>query len=207
MIRLENNFSKLFQIRFNKMNTAIIKEDLMVKNMVRFFMFVTLMVFSLNSISNAQYRDGNNYLGASIGLSFLGSAPQFGVNFEHAINVQDFGMVGIGGVFRYWGYSETYFDGKWSYTNVLIGAQGNYHFKVGNEKLDPYAGIVLAYDAGSVSWSGPNSIYSSPSSGGLWAALQGGIRYMISPQWSLTARVGFGSLSYGALEVGADYKF
>ncbi len=181
----------------------------MIKNLSGLLFISSVLIISLNSVSNAQFREGNNYLGASIGLSFLGSAPQFGINYEHAINVQDFGMVGIGGVFRYWGYSETYFDGKWSYSNVLIGAQGNYHFKVGNDKLDPYAGIVLAYDAGSVSWSGPNSIYSysSPTSGGLWAALQGGIRYMISPQWSLTARVGFGSLSYGALEVGADYQF
>jgi hypothetical protein len=173
--------------------------------------FVVVIIFFLvsgYSVTNAQYVDRGNYIGPCIGFSFLGSVPQFGANYEYGLNVPNFGLLGIGGVFRYWGYSDSYFGGKWSYTNILIGAQGNYHFIIpGNSKLDPYAGLVLAYDGGSVSWSGPNYNYSSPSYGGFWIALQGGLRYWVSPTIAITGRLAFGSLSYGGLEVGADFKF
>ena len=107
-------------------------------------------------------------------------------------------------MFRYWGYSETY----WKYTNVLIGAQGNYHFVVSESKFDPYVGLVLAYDAGSVSWNGPGSSFlSSPTYGGLWLAFQGGARYWVSSTVAITARIGFGTLSYSGLDLGVDFKF
>jgi hypothetical protein len=177
--------------------------------------FVILFVFSLLtffSTSKAQFVNGGNYFGPSIGLSFLGSSPEFGVNYEYGLNLENVGTVGIGGIFRYWSYSESYNygfygSGEWKYTNILIGAQGNYHFKVPDSKFDPYLGIILAYDAGSTSWSGPNIYGASVSAGGFWAALQAGGRYWLTPTLALTARLGFGSLSYGGLDVGVDFKF
>ena len=167
---------------------------------------ITCLLFQ--SPANSQYIIGKHYAGPSIGLSFLGSTFQVGGNYEYALNIENFGNIGIGGVLRYWGYSENFVGGEWSYTNILIGAQGNYHFSIkDNEQLDPYAGIVLAYDGGSVSYSGPGGNYPTPSHGGLWLGFQGGIRYFIQPNLALTGRVGFGTLSYGALEVGVDWKF
>ena len=149
-----------------------------------------------------------HYAGPSLGLSFLGSTFQFGGNYEYSMHLDNFGNVGIGGLLRYWSYGESFLGGKWSYTNILVGAQGNYHFEIkDNDKLDPYAGIVLAYDGGSVSYSGPGGNYATPSHGGLWLGFQGGLRYFLQPNLALTARVGFGTLSYGALEVGVDFKF
>jgi hypothetical protein len=169
--------------------------------------FLLTMFFLLPSTARAQFTADHNYIGPSIGFSFLGSTPEFGLNYEYGMDLQGVGTAGIGGLFRYWGYSESYFDGKWSYTNILIGAQGNYHFKLPNDKLDPYVGIVLAYDVGSTSWSGPNNFYNgSVSAGGFWAAIQVGGRYWITPTLALTARLGFGSLSYGALDLGVDFK-
>ena len=154
----------------------------------------------------AQFTPERHYLGPSVGLSFLGSAPQLGVNYEYSMVVQDFGTIGIGGIFRYWGYSEDYHHGKWSYSNVMIGAQGNYHFKLNTDKFDPWAGLVLAYHGGSVSWDGPHAGYASPSHGGFFLGLQGGVRYWFTPTLAGTARLGFGTLSYGSLEVGVDFK-
>jgi len=169
--------------------------------------FITFC-FLFQSNVNAQYTLNKHYAGPSIGLSFLGSTFQIGGNYEYAMQIENFGKVGIGGLLRYWGYNESFFGGKWSYTNILIGAQGNYHFEIkGNDQLDPYAGIVLAYDGGSVSYDGPGRDYATPSHGGLWLGLQGGLRYFINPDLALTGRVGFGTLSYGALEVGVDFKF
>ncbi len=170
------------------------------------FVMVTLIMFA--ATANAQFEANKNYLGPSIGFAFLGSTPDFGASYEYAINMENFGLVGIGGIFRYWGYSENYFAGQWKYTNILIGLQGNYHFVVNNDELDPYAGLVLAYDAGSVSWSGPSGYnYSSPTYGGLWLAAQGGLRYWVSPTVAVTGRIGFGTLGYSGIDLGVDFKF
>jgi hypothetical protein len=167
-------------------------------------MFAVFFLFSTKGYS--QYELNRSYLGPTIGLSFLGSTPQFGLNYEYSMQLQDFGSVGFGGVFRYWSYSEDYFYGKWSYTDILIGAQGNYHFKVTNDKWDPWVGLTLAYDAGSVKWDGPYATYASPSYGGFFLGAQGGVRYWVSPTLAIVARIGYGSLSYGALDVGVDFK-
>jgi hypothetical protein len=180
----------------------------MIKHIVNHTFLFLIFYVLFNSTSTAQYIPAKHYTGPSIGLSFLGSSFQFGVNYEYGINIENFGNIGVGGILRYWGYSENFTGGKWSYTNILIGAQGNYHFAIhGNEQLDPYAGIVLAYDGGSVSYSGPGKNYPTPSHGGLWIGAQGGLRYWLNPNLALTGRVGFGTLSYGALEVGIDLKF
>ena len=176
------------------------------------FSSIIVVAFLFLGTANAQFIAEHSYLGPCIGLSFLGSVPQFGVNYERSMDLQNLGSVGFGGVFRYWGYSEDFGYGKVSYTNILIGAQGNYHFKVpGNSNLDPYAGVVLAYDIGSSSVDYNNAFlngYSaSVSAGGFWAAVQGGVRYFIQPNLALTGRLAFGSLSYGGLEVGVDFKF
>ena len=74
-------------------------------------------LFGVNT--NAQYEVGKHYAGPSIGLSFLGSTAQFGLNYEYAFTIQNFGTVGAGGIFRYWSYKESFFGGSWSYTNIL----------------------------------------------------------------------------------------
>jgi len=172
---------------------------------VLFIMVVFLFAFGN---SNAQFTAHNHYLGPCIGLSFLGSTPQFGANYEYGMDLKDIGRVGIGGIFRYWSYSEGYFAGNWSYTNILIGAQGNYHFQLDKSKFDPWLGITLAYDAGSVKWDGPSGHnYASPTYGGLFFGANAGSRYWLSPTLAVSARLGFGSLSYGALDLGVDFKF
>lgn len=161
----------------------------------------------VTATSQAQFVAEKHYLGPCIGLSFLGSVPEFGANYEYGMDVKNFGLVGIGGLFRYWSYSEGYFAGKWSYTNILIGAQGNYHFKLTNNMIDPWLGLILAYDGGSVKWEGPYATYATPTHGGVFLGAHGGARYWLSPNLAVAGRIGFGSLSYGSLDVGVDFKF
>ena len=175
--------------------------------MKKSLLVVAVMLFILVPfVAQSQLEVGKSVAGPTIGLSFLGSAFQFGANYEY-ITKMDFGTVGIGGVFRYWSYSEGYFFGEWKYSNILIGAQGNYHFKIEANKWDPWVGLVLAYDGSSVSWSGPAANYSSPTSGGLFLGAQGGARYWFSPTMAVRATIGVGSLSYGGLDLGLDFKF
>lgn len=173
------------------------------------------LITILPAIASATWEAEANYFGPSIGLSFLGSAPQFGLNFEHAMETESMGTIGIGGIFRYWSYSEDYGGwwygdddwGKWKYSNLVIGAQGNYHFSLDNEVIDPWVGLTLAYNVASVSWDGPGGNYAEPSAGGLWLAAGAGMRYFVSPNMALVGRLNFGSLSYGALDLGVDFKF
>ena len=178
----------------------------MLKKVQSFFTTAVMITILSTSYSYSQYDLNKSYLGPTIGLSFLGSTFQIGANYEYSMGLENFGNVGIGGVFKYWNYSENYFEGEWSYTDILVGVQGNYHFKVNNDKLDPWAGLVLAYDGGSVKWGGPFATYATPTYGGFFLGAQGGLRYWISPTVALVGRIGFGTLSYGALEVGADFK-
>jgi len=174
---------------------------------------VLLLTIPYVAFSQTYFEAGKSYIGPSVGLSFLGSALQFGANYEYGMKME-FGTIGIGGIFRYWGYSEDWggFGGnayKWKFTNILIGAQGNYHLKMDpGSKLDPWVGLVLGYDASSVKYDGPSGFnYSSPSSGGLVLNAQGGARYWFSPTMAVRASIGYGSLSYGALDLGIDFKF
>ena len=177
----------------------------------QFLRNIFVVLFSALFVVNAhaQYEVGKHYAGPSIGLSFLGSTAQLGLNYEYAFTIQNFGTVGAGGIFRYWSYKESFVGGSWSYTNILIGGQFNYHFKIDNKKFDPWIGAVLAYDAGSVntSYSTNNRLFDEPTHGGLWLGFHGGARYWITPTIALNGRVGFGTLSYGALELGVDFKF
>lgn len=175
--------------------------------MKKLLSILVILLFAYSN-SNAQFTPNHHYLGPCIGLSFLGSTPQFGVNYEYGMDLENFGRVGIGGIFRYWSYSEDYFFGKWSYTDILIGAQGNYHFKLEADKFDPWIGLTLAYNSASVSWDGPGGYnYISPSAGGFFIGADAGARYWVSPTIGISARIGFGSLSYGALDLGVDFKF
>jgi hypothetical protein len=175
---------------------------------IRQIIILIVFVFSFTTANNAQYDLNRHYAGASVGMSFLGSAGQFGLNYEYSLELKDFGNVGVGAIFRYWGYKENYPSGSWNYSNFVIGAQGNYHFKLNDSKFDPWAGIILAYNSSSVSWKGSNSSsLVTPSSGGLWLAANGGLRYWFNPEFAATGRITFGNLGYGSLDIGVDYKF
>jgi hypothetical protein len=170
--------------------------------------FVLLILSASISIAFAQFQADRHYAGPMIGLSFLGSTFQIGGGYEYGIEIENFGLVGVGGIIRYWSYSENYIVGEWNYSDFLIGVQGNYHFRMDESKFDPWAGLVLAYDAGSVEYNGPSGTgYISPSYGGLWLGLHGGLRYWIQPNLALSSRIGFGTLGYGALDIGVDFKF
>lgn len=163
-------------------------------------------VFVINTY--AQYEIEKHYAGPSIGLSFLGSTAQLGLNYEYAFVIEDFGTVGAGGIFRYWSYEESFTGGSYDYTDVLIGGQFNYHFTVESNKIDPWLGAVLGFVTGSVKTTlSVNQYYPEPSHDGLWLGFHGGARYWITPTIAFIGSVSFGTLSYGALELGVDFKF
>ncbi|GBD91943.1 hypothetical protein BMS3Abin04_02675 [bacterium BMS3Abin04] len=181
----------------------------MLKRNIVFVMSFSLAMILLPSNNYAQFEINKNYAGPVIGLAFLGSTVQFGANYEYGMELKDLpGKIGVGGLFRYWGYHENFAHGNWSYTNILVGAQGNYHFKISGGKYDPFFGLVLAFDIGSVSWSGEEKYrFAEPSHGGFFLGAHAGARYWFSPNMAVLALVNFGTLGYGGLDIGLDFKF
>lgn len=168
----------------------------------------------LPSTFYGQFESGKHIIGPSLGLSFLGSTIQFGINHEYNINLNEIGIdepgvLGVGGVFRYWRYSENFTHVKWSYTDVLFGVQGNYHFYMSNDKIDSWTGLVLAFDFGSSSneIKTKNYIVQEVNHGGLWIGAQAGIKYWFEPNMAIGTRIGFGTSSYGSIDLSFDYKF
>ena len=177
-------------------------------------LLIVLAIFLVSSLSSAQFTKETSCLGPSIGFYFYGSTPILGANYEYALSSIDLGtgIVGIGGMFRYWSWStdEGSYGGEtwgWTYTDIMFGVQGLYHFKMENDKLDPFAGLTLAYDAASVKYKGPSGYnWPSPTWGGITLGFAAGGRYWFSPNIAGVIRFGAGSSSYSALDLGVDFK-
>jgi hypothetical protein len=171
-------------------------------------LLITLLLTS--ALAFSQFTAKKSYLGPSLGFSFLGSTPMFGANYEYSIDKN----LAIGGVFRYLSYSEDAgVWGKWDYTYMFIGAQGDYHFdKLFKEnKWDPFVGLVLGFNSYSSSWKA-NSGYdwytsSASGSGGLYLSGHATLRYWIKPDFGVQGRLNFGTSGTGGFELGCDWKF
>ncbi|MBK9334892.1 MAG: hypothetical protein IPM96_21460 [Ignavibacteria bacterium] len=74
-------------------------------------LIIMLLIIPALSLK-AQVRQGDNFLGGSIGLGTKGNSPVLGASFESMITGSQTGSVGIGGLFRYHGYNEVYNNGN-----------------------------------------------------------------------------------------------
>ncbi len=169
------------------------------------FLFLTPTIFG-------QFQTNKNIVGPSVGFSFLGSSIQFGLNHEYGIvldesNSDGSGKIGIGGIFRYWSYKEEFPVVEWSYSNILIGVQTNYHFQISKSDFDPWAGLILAYNFGSVKSKIilQNVQFDRIKNGGVFIGANAGLRYWIDGNTALSMRIGFGNQNYGALDLGLEF--
>ena len=165
--------------------------------------------------AHAQFANQMNYLGPHVGLSGVGSTLTLGLDYERGItNVGEVGpgIIGIGGIFDYYSYSDNPggYGGTWTY--VDIGVTGMYHFVLADKKWDPFLGIYLGDEISSWSWGSSAKAYyaelgiptPSETGGGFTLGGSAGVRYFFSPNWAAEARVGFG---FYILALGVDYSF
>lgn len=142
-------------------------------------------------------------LGIGIGSQFVaaggsGGIPPVGLSFEVGIN----NKISIG---AYGGYASTKVDvfvAEWTYTYIVAAARGSYHFDVGVEKLDPYAGVILGYNIASASTTANNM--PEPKVGGPIYGAHAGARYLFTPGMGVFAEVGYG---IAWLNAGLTFKF
>ncbi len=169
--------------------------------------FILLVIGFSVQTATAQFSNGKNYVGPHLGLSGIGSTLTLGLDYERAITNPGEagpGIIGIGGLFDYYSYSEDYFADAGTWTYIDFGISGMYHFVLDNNKWDPFVGLVLGYEI--ASWKWKNSYYGSysPTAGGFTLGGSAGIRYFFDDNWAAQARIGFG---FYILAVGVDYKF
>ena len=157
-----------------------------------------LLVFCA-SVSFAQFQSTNKTLGVVVGfggggLTGEGAMPIGAEYMFYSWNEK----VNLGAYVGYAGTTEDInygtYGGKWSYTNILIAASGNYHFSPG-EKFDPFVGASLGYNVASASWEWTGTkpafaVEPSVTVGGLVYSGHAGFNYWMSNSWAVQVRVG-----------------
>lgn len=170
---------------------------------------VTLLVLVLVTTGIAfgqnAYMKDNKVIHAGIGFGLAGlygssSLPPITAGFEYGLE----NKISLGGMVGFAGSKETVFGGEWSYSYVIIGARGAYHFLENNDKVDAYGGVMLGYNivSSSASTTIPGFTFSASGSYMLFG-IYGGARYYFSPNFGVYGEVGYG---VGFLNIGIAYK-
>jgi len=171
-----------------------------------------LLTVIICTCSFSQLKEKDNLLGGSLGFWAKGNVPMFGVNFESQLTQAGIGTVGLGGIFRYYTFTNTYGNGdsrRYSFTS--IGAQLNYNFnQIGDGSFVPYFGVVAGYNYVNNTYTDVtrNAVYITDVSysSGAWLWGQLGMRYFFSPKVAGTVRLGLGNNDFNTLELGIDFK-
>jgi len=163
------------------------------------FTAVFALVLLVSSFSFGQYS-GKSSLGLLAGfggggLTGTGAIPiaaEF--NFYNINeNLQLGGFAGFASTSEDLSYG--FYGGKWSYTNIIVAAQGTYHFSPG-AKFDTFAGLALGYNVASATWewSGTKPAYATDptvTAGEFFYRGFAGFNYWLSKDFALQARVGY----------------
>ena len=175
-----------------KFNSLINNKEISMKAVLVTFLLAVLLV-TFNNQSYSQYRVGRNTAGVMVGFGGGGYVGTGAVPIAVEFNFLNFERNIQAGLFA--SYSSTTedfgYNDQWKYTYIVIAAQGNWHFMPG-EKLDPFAGLSLGFDIGSVKYNGPNAgYYANPSVGGVFFSAQAGLNYWFSNNIAVQLRVGY----------------
>jgi hypothetical protein len=146
--------------------------------------------------SGVVFEKGTKVAQIGIGLGGKLGLP-IGASFEMGIT----GKIGVG---AYAGFASKTYDlgtNKYTVSNIIIGARGNYHFYK-TDKIDAYGGALLGYNVAKAKWKNTSNL-ATPSYGGVtWSGLIGA-RYYVQPTLAV-----FGELGYGIayLTIGVSKK-
>ncbi len=180
--------------------------------MIKKLLLLFILTVSLaTSVSQIKYQD--QLFGGTLGFWAKGSTPIFGANYEFQLPPAGMGTIGIGGMVRYWTYTEKYQNNdQRDFTVFMASGQLNYNFnQLGQGKFVPFIGIVTGFqnvNAKYTSFTNTNIIaYDTEYKSGFLVWLQGGARYFFSKKIAGVARLGLGNLDFSTLELGVDYKF
>ncbi|MEO5584438.1 MAG: hypothetical protein ABIQ75_03200 [Flavobacteriales bacterium] len=177
---------------------------------------------SIPMVTNAQFEKGDNVLGVGIGVlggynvglsgSGVTQSPAFSLHFDHAMGELGPGTWGLGGYVGFkttsYKYDYIYYNYDRRYTFLVFGARGTWHYNSWHtDKLDTYAGVLLAFKSVSVKdntdyGAYPNNYSYSGSGFGPGAFI--GARYYFSDNIGAYAELGYGIT---VIQLGLTVKF
>ncbi|MDZ4716038.1 MAG: hypothetical protein SH819_11265 [Cytophagales bacterium] len=152
-------------------------------------MMVTLSVIS----GYAQVFDqGAKQLNLGIGFGGgygAGSSTTPPISGSFEVGITD--KISVGGIIGFSGSKQDFGFGSYSYSYLLFGARGSYHF-AGSDNTDFYGGAMLAYNNVSTSVSGGTGFGAvGGSASGIAIGLYVGGRYMFSEKIGAFAELGY----------------
>jgi hypothetical protein len=152
------------------------------------------------TVGSAQGRVGVGYtdVGGVIGLGGIGDAGiALGGRFEKVIRpLPDMGdgLLGIQVSADWWSWDYNYLGpNSASVSYIPIGVTANYHFKVENQKIDPFVGAGLGYQIVNASCVINGVDYCGSYSSEIYFIAKAGIRYFTSESLAFYADVGAGA--------------
>jgi hypothetical protein len=188
-----------------------IKRRTIMKNLIGLVILVfvvgTLAAPSAGVAQNA-FNQKDKVVSAGIGLGLYGlygssTLPPIFVAFETGVAEK----ITVGGIAAYAGSSEDFFDGKFSYSYIVLSARGAYHFLEREKSFDAYGGAGLGYTivSSSVEYNNPAIQHFGFSASGsyFFFDLFVGGRYYFNPRLAALAELGYG---VGFLRIGLSYK-
>lgn len=188
---------------------------------------LSVALFSLPSMAQAQFEEGDNVLGVGVGIgggynigykgAGVSQSPAIGLHLDHGMGDLGPGTWGLGGFVGYKSLSYKYDNPGWNfaydykYTYLTIGARGTWHYNEwhGLDNLDTYGGIMLAYR--SVSFKN-NTVYPSNWLGGRyeWSGSGVGFSGILGARYYFTDNIGAfmeAGFGYSVLQLGLSAKF
>lgn len=172
---------------------------------------VTLLTGLLNA-QDAVFSKGDKVLNLGLGLGnslyhgryYTGQIPPLSASLEFGVAdnvIDEKGLIGVGPYLGYTSYKYQVQDWGWKYSNLILGAKGNFHYQF-VDKLDTYAGILLGYNVATSKEFGvitPGYDYSY-SAGGLIYGGFIGARYYFRDSFGVMGEAGYG-LTYLTLGI------
>ncbi|MDH5721078.1 MAG: hypothetical protein OEZ13_10780 [Spirochaetia bacterium] len=151
---------------------------------------------SLQAKESSPFKEGDIYVGASVGPGFWGGAMIAG-NFEYAVSK----FIGVGGLIGYLSYDEKVWSTTYSYTVIPVGVTVAYHFTfIKNKNLDVSAGVFTGYYSYSVD---STSTLTGAAVSTFAVGAYGACRYYVAENIALKAKLGYGA---SFAEFGVDFK-
>lgn len=178
-------------------------------------LFIAFFALTQMTGQDPTFSKGDKVLNLGLGLGttlYTGSyyklqVPPVSGSLEIGIvdEVLEKGVVGVGPYVGFASYKWEYLDWGWKYTNIILGARGNFHYPL-IDKLDTYTGLLIGFNIVSSSEFGtsiPGFDYSTTSSGLVWSWFVGA-RYYFTENIAAMIELGYG-IAY--LNLGVALKF
>lgn len=161
---------------------------------------IGIIAYGAQTAKAQEYEQGSKVVNFGIGLGG-GIGMPISASFDYGLKEK----ISVGGFLGYAGEKEDLGFFKVNYTYILLGARASYHFDLGVDKLDPYAGLMLGYNVASISFDpDPGPPFNNISAGGVILGGFAGARYGFTDKIGGFAELGYG---LGTATIGVTYKF